>query len=361
MRRNKDLFDHGRRRPWGCLVLLALLMLLVLAGVFLNLALNAHPGKVAEKVFVPGLPKEAGGLRILHISDLHGRMFGDGQQQIMKLLNDENYHAVCMTGDLLGPNGETGALLALIRQLPRDLPILIVPGDEDADTVLSSPNGGTSPLSPWVEQAVKAGAVYLDAPKKLAFGKSTIWFCPADLLTADFDTTARALADRKKAILAAPDAASEENGARLRAIEYRLDVLARTVAARQEMLPKDVYIALSHAPLGEASLAFIHTAAEGVVRMNNFPGRLSLILSGHLNNGQVRLPGLGAVYVPATEWTGQGGLLPDSRLLSGVQSVRGVVQYITPGLGVSRTYPWWARLRLMNKPEISLLTLIGDR
>lgn len=361
MRRERDLFDHGGRRPWGCLVVSALFVLIVVAAVFLNLVLNAYPGKVHEKVFIPGLPKAAQGLKILHVSDLHGRMFGENQQQIMKLLADENYHAVCMTGDMLGKKGETEALLALIRQMPRDLPIYLIPGDEDGAAVLSEPHGDASVLSPWVQQAVEAGALYLDAPEKLVFGKATVWFCPDELLTADIGAAQSALQERKKTILAGPDAASEQNGAMLRAIEYRLSVIEKTMLAKQEMLPKDVYIALSHVPLGESSLALIHASNEGVVSMNNFPGRLSLILSGHLNNGQVRIPGLGALYAPKSEWTGAGGLMPDSSQLSGTQSVRGVVQYITPGLGASKVYPWWARYRLMNTPQISLITLIGDR
>lgn len=360
MRRERDLFEHGGKRRWGCLVLTVLLVLIVLAAAFLNAALNAHPVKVREKVFVPGLPRAAQGLKILHLSDLHGRMFGDNHQQLMKLLDAENYHAVCLTGDMLGKHGETEALLALIKLLPRDLPIYLIPGDEDGPAVLSEPHGDASPLASWIEKAVAAGATYLDAPQKMVFGKATVWFCPEELMSSDIAGARKALEERKKTILSSADAASEKNGAILRALEYRLGVLDRTMQAKQEMLPKDVYIALSHVPLGESSMALIHTSNEGTVSMNNFPGRLSLILSGHLNDGQVRLPGVGALYAPKSEWTGAGGFMPDSKLLSGVQSVRGVVQYITPGLGASQVYPWWARLRLMNAPKISLITLVGD-
>lgn len=361
MRREPELFDDGKKRNWGCLLVLALLILLVLAAAFLSTAMNAHPGKTHEKVLIPGLPKAAQGLKILHISDLHGRMFGENQQRLMKLLEDENYHAVCLTGDMLGKNGETAALLTLIRRLPHDVPVYLIPGDEDVPALSAKPRPDASPLSPWVLKAVEAGAVYLDAPAKLVFGKAVVWFCPDKLLSTDLEAAKNALEEKKQSLVNGADADDEANRAALRAVEYKLDVLNRTALAKQEMLSGDVYIALSHAPLGEQSLATIHTSLDGKVSMHNFPGRLSLILAGHLNDGQVRLPGVGALFVPASEWTGDGGFLPDSQKLSGAQFVRGVTEYITPGLGASRTYPWWARRRVMNTPRISLLTLIGDR
>lgn len=355
-----SLFEEKKPFRWGCLLLPLLIVMLIAAAAFLNGALNRFPVKRTERLRLTGVDKGVSGFKILHISDLNGRMLGAGQKQIEALIRHENYHAVCLTGDMVGKKGNVRPLLSLMKLLPRDVPVFLVAGDEDPTPVRSAPHEGEEALAPWVQEAVKAGAIYLDSPQKLAFEKHTIWFCPAELLTADMASAAAALEEKAKALEGKPQPLSEEDSALLAAFRYRLDTFARAQAARQEMLPKDTYIALSHVPLGESALASIQGLRDGAVTMANFPGRLGLILAGHLNNGQVHLPFAGPVYVPRSEWTGEGGFFPGAKDMSGLTTVRGVDQYISPGLSVSDTYPWWARLRVLNAPAISVLTLQGD-
>lgn len=357
MARRRNLFTPPKRRRWGCIVLPALLLLLVLSGIFLNYTMTRYPVRRADKATVLGLPRGLEGMRVLHLSDLHANVYGDNQQRLMDLVRHDNYRAVCMTGDMVGKSGNVQPLLQVLSAIPSDVPVFLIAGDEDPPPVLETPQQEASPLNAWVRAAQQAGAIYLDSPYKMEVGKDIIWFCPANLLTADLTAAQFAMQERLKEVQAMPEGADRD--ARLLAVQYRLDVLERTTLAKREMLPQHTYIALSHTPLGEEAVSLIHHSQDGKVVMNNFPGTLSLILSGHLNNGQVRLPLLGALYAPPSEkWPG--GFLPPDRDITGLSSARGVVQYISPGLGTSRLYPWWASFRFLNPPAITVLTLTAD-
>ncbi len=357
MARRRDLFTPPRRRRWGSIVLPAFFLLILVAGIFLNSAMSSYPKREAKKVTVLGLPRGLEGLRILHMSDLHAKEYGVKQDKLMPLVRHDNYRAVCMTGDMVGQSGNVQPLLDALANIPSDVPTFFIAGDEDPPPIVETVQDTDSPYSPWVQAAQEAGAIYLDSPYKVEMGKDVLWFCPASLLTVDLPAAQFAMAEREKEILLMPE--GEEQSALLRAVKYRQHVLERTLEAKREMLPQHTYIALSHAPLGEESVSLIHHSQEGRVVMNNFPGTLSLILSGHLNNGQVRLPGLKALYAPPSEVWG-GGFFPDDRVIAGVSSARGVVQHVSPGLGVSRVYPWWASFRFFNPPVISVLTLTAD-
>ena len=60
---------------------------------------------LAERGFAD-LPEELNGFRILHLSDLHGAVYGDRQAAFSAALKDVRYACVVMTGDMLGPNGD---------------------------------------------------------------------------------------------------------------------------------------------------------------------------------------------------------------------------------------------------------------
>jgi predicted MPP superfamily phosphohydrolase len=77
-------------------------------------------------------------------------------------------------------------------------------------------------------------------------------------------------------------------------------------------------------------------------------------LSGQLNGGQARLPGLGPIYLPPQEGR-TGGWLPGEEGISGLSVYKGQAVYISPGLGVSSYYP--IPIRLFNRPTATLIQL----
>ncbi|MDO5022767.1 MAG: metallophosphoesterase [Eubacteriales bacterium] len=332
----KALFAERKKMPWGCLLIFVIFIIVIAGGLFLNSALNSYPKKERVMLTVPSLPDRLENLRLLHVSDLDGRLFGDRQKSLTDLIKSDNYHAVFVTGDITDKNGSPNAMLTLMEGLPKDVPVFFVAGDEDPKAQ------GFENLPAWVATLKSAGATYVDRPIKWEVNKSVVWILPADLLTADSEALRFSL---------------NEQGL---GNSYGMQIVQALDNARGEMLPEHSYIAISHVPVSQETLAYLNTQDGENIRMQFFPGRLQVILSGHLNRGQFLLPGFGALYSPMTVSSPAGGFFPDDNLISGKINMRGVVQHISPGLGVSESYPKLLRMRLFNPPTISLLVLTKD-
>jgi predicted MPP superfamily phosphohydrolase len=75
--------------------------------------------------------------------------------------------------------------------------------------------------------------------------------------------------------------------------------------------------------------------------------RVQLVLSGHAHGGVVRLPFLGGVFGT------RGELFPEYD--AGVYKEGGTTMYVSRGLGQTR----WLPVRLLNRPELAVITLQG--
>ena len=181
-RSHDPLFDDGRRKH-PLLGFIVLLLALVIATVaVLNTISNSRVSLVRQSVTVPNLPGSFENFRILHISDLHGLYFGPHQEQVQAAIASASYDIVCVTGDIMGKDGDIGAFLELLR-LFGDKPVYFIPGDEDPAALISAPHGSDSPLADYIRAAQSQGAVYLDAPVRIDKGKGTLWLCPAWVYT----------------------------------------------------------------------------------------------------------------------------------------------------------------------------------
>ncbi len=121
--------------PWnivpasGALALLAVgLGLLFRWGVVQARRLSLSRGELK----LPGWPKEAGGLRVLHLTDLHFRPHSDLGDRVLHLAAQAQPDLVLITGDLLFP-GEQGQAEALefLREIASGRPTFLVPGNKD--------------------------------------------------------------------------------------------------------------------------------------------------------------------------------------------------------------------------------------
>ena len=75
-----------------------------------------------------------------------------------------------------------------------------------------------------------------------------------------------------------------------------------------------------------------------------------LILAGHYNGGQWRLPFGGAIYVPELGW------FPDDEQVQGLSYLNGIPQYISPGLGSDPHYEHQPG-RIFNTPVLTRIVL----
>ncbi len=345
-----SLFSAPRKkRPWIGITLL-LLAIALMVVYFFNMVNNGHVKLLKQSVTVPSLPSAMEGYKILHISDLHGIGYGKNQSNLMSSISTQNYNMVCITGDMLGPDGETKPFLDLIAALPENVPVYFIPGDEDPAAIVSKPHGNDSAKADYIVAAEELGAIYVDAPIKITVGKSVMWLWPLNVYTMDLDTQQDALDKRHAELMTEPE--TTERRAMLQAVEYQQDQVARIRAAKREMAEVDFHMALTHHPLtatGVYNLREWHDANPSYI------SSLSLVLAGHYVNGQWRLPIVGAVYAPPSAGYTENGWFPGEEL-SGLSATRGMTQYISPGLGAASVFPLPA-LRLFNTPAMTILTL----
>ena len=356
-RRGGLLFAPRKKRHPGRWIAALLFLLSLGIALGLNAVNNSYVSLVKQQVSIAQLHTRLEGFTILHISDLHGRYFGDQQERLYQLIRLERYHAVCLTGDMTSKAGDPDALLALLDRIPSDIPVFLIAGDEDPEP-LNSRVLSADVKADFIRLSEEKGAVYLDSPYKVEFQGQAVWFCPASLFTTDLQAAAFALNERREELEAQALAGfmGPEEEAALRAVIYQLEALKRSEEAGQEMKDDDLYVLLSHFPLDSEDVAGLQTGERLERRSINFPGKVSLILAGHWNNGQWRLPVLGPVYLPRQGW-GNKDWMPEGKEVAGLSAVLGVPQYISPGLGVSVAYPRWMPMRLFNRPQITLLEL----
>ena len=77
-----------------------------------------------QNVTLVGLPQSLEGYRILHLSDLAGRRFGDEQATILREINTLDYDAVFITGDMVGSSGDPEPFYELLEGLYTSLPAI---------------------------------------------------------------------------------------------------------------------------------------------------------------------------------------------------------------------------------------------
>ena len=236
------------------------------------------------EVPVSNLPASFEGFTILHLTDLHSKEYGAGQERLLNLINQYEFDMVAITGDLVDKdNKQLEPALDLIQGLPQK-PVFFVPGNHEW----------------WTNYEIKgpllAAGVQILENTNYRFGKDDehIWIAGVD----------------------------------------------------DPFLEKD-NLDLALAGTGDAAPRLLLTHAPDI-----FPSALQagidLVMAGHTHGGQVRLPILGAVFVP-----GQ-GLFP--QLDYGLFSSGYSTMVINVGLGES-TLP----LRVYNRPEIVLITLYGHK
>lgn len=348
-RQGRRLFAPRRRRHAGCLTVLLLLSAAVALVLSLNGLSNRYVRLETRPVTVLELPRALEKTGILHISDLHAARLGPEQTHLRQALGKESYQAVALTGDMVGRGGNAEPFLELLDALKPGVPVFFIAGDNDPAPLLSAPHGDGEVKAPWVRAAEAKGAVYLESPVRIDVEGQAVWFVPGDLYFIDLPSASAALTEQVNALKASGKAYEPETGALLRAAEHRLDAVNAALGAMADIKPQDLVVALTHQPPGADMLGEL--AQEAREKNLSAPG---LFLSGQFNNGQVRLPGLGPVYVPP-QTDGRGGFFPGDEGFTGLSIQKGFPVHISPGLGVSGYYP--VPLRLFNRPAVTLLQL----
>ncbi|MBR3928859.1 MAG: metallophosphoesterase [Clostridia bacterium] len=317
-----------------------------------------------ESIIITGLPKEFEGYKILHISDLQGKNFGQDQSALNRIIGNLSYDAVVITGDMVGESGDPTAFYALLDVLNSRKPVYFIAGDNDPSPLLDQARDNASQtltlnqmvLSDWVLGAQERGAILLNSPQKITKGSSNIWLLPDTFLNLDIAHAVELLKEEME----------QEKESMLIGIEESMQALPFTSYRYQSMLKAeenlltynahDIIIMLSH-EIPTDSQIYVSQDSLTQEELKSYYPAPDLILSGHFCGGEWRVPGIGAFHIPSN-MSARYGWFPNQDYVSGERSVGGTVVYTSPGLSVSddTLLPF----RLMNPPKITLITLTGE-
>ncbi len=350
--KNKYVFASGagrfKRTHRFRNTVLVLIPLLILTFVVSNIAVSRRVRLEEVRLTILNLPPDLEEYSILHISDLHGARLGEKQKAIRTALGKTRYSCVVMTGDMLGEDGDIEPLLELLEIFPDDTPKYLIPGDEDGAFIQTTAHGSLSPYADWALQLQEAGVKLLDRPMSETRGKGTIRFIPEEIYTLDLDVTESVFRKQLAALNERKNALTADDTARIRALEFELERLEDIRTLKQEFAPEDIQIVLTHEPLTEEYVKSVMSWTEK--EMVYSIRYANLILAGHYNGGQWRIPWKGAIYVPELGW------FPDDSEILGLSWLGDIPQYISPGLGSDPHYENMPG-RVYNPPVITKITL----
>ncbi|MCR4621258.1 MAG: hypothetical protein K5663_04180 [Clostridiales bacterium] len=333
--------------------------LIVLVTLILN---NRSVGVEHVNVVMAGLPDDFEGYKILVISDLNGRSFGQDQSTLMRRLGSESYNCVVFLGDMVGESGNTQPFYALINQLDGRRPMYFIAGDSDPVPVLDEPRESDGNLTlnemvldDWVLGAMELGCTYLDVPVKLTRGSSSLWLMPDTFLNLDLY---KALDDYKSELEQVNESYLEGISVSRSALPlttYRRNILYKSHDLIPQISDDDIIIMLSHEVPADSQLTRAQ-AAMTEEQKKRFFASPDLVLAGHYCGGEWKLPLIGTLYADSNILA-RYGWFPSEKYVQGLRSVDGLQVYTSQGLGNnSRTV---LRGRLNNPPRVTIITLTG--
>ena len=317
-----------------------------------------------ESIIITGLPEEFEGYKILHISDLQGKNFGQDQSALSRITQNLDYDAVLITGDMVGENGDPSAFYELLDVLNSRKPVYFIAGDNDPAPLLSKARDNSSQaltlnqmvLADWVLGAQERGAIFLNAPQKITKGSSNIWLLPDTFLNLDIASAVELLKEEMEQEKESMLVGIDESKLALPFTSYRYQTMLKAEERLLTYNAQDIIIMLSHEVPTDSQIYVSQDSLSAEELKSYFPAP-DLILSGHFCGGEWRLPGLGAIHI-SSSMSARFGWFPNQDYVQGQRTVGGSVVYTSPGLSV--TGDTLFSFRFMNPPRITLVTLTGE-
>lgn len=351
--RFKSVLIYGHRIPFWPLIALVLLFA-VIAMVFMN---NSNLNVVEEKVTVVGLPDDLEDYKMLVISDLNGRRFGDEQSSLLRTIGNIDYDAVFFLGDMVGKGGDPEPFYELLDGIPSSKEMFFICGDSDPGPYVDVPRDITGTLSQlvledWILGAIERGAVYVNSPTSLNVGSSTIWLTPSTLMNLEaselLNTWKEQTEQEEEGVISGLEADYQS----LPLTSYRYRIAQNFYNAIDQIKEEDFLVTLSHEVPSDKCIYATTTYESDTEK---YMPESELILAGHYCGGVWRLPVLGAFYVP-DNMMARNGWFPNQSDVRGMSTVGESQVFITGGLSINSETPFMA-FRFFNQPELSVLTL----
>ncbi len=345
------IFGH-EFRFWP--VVLLIIVALLISGIVLN---NSNLNVAEQTVTVVGLPEDMEGYRIIVLSDMNGRRFGDVQSLLLRTVNGLKYDAIFCLGDMVGKDGDAEPFFEFLEGLRSPEKVYFICGDSDPGPFADEVRGTSGPLSQlvladWILGAIQRGANYVDAPTAVTIRNSTLWLTPATMLNLEAMDTRETWKNQTEQEEDGVISGINEDYATLPVTTYRYQLAQKLYDAQRTMGLSDVHISLAHE---RPSDEFLYTVEDHDPAATRYLGAPELLLAGHYCGGVWRLPYIGALFVPDRTLPRNGWFPADSSIV-GLSSVGDIQVYITSGLSNNGSVPLMP-FRMFNGPQISVLTL----
>ncbi|WP_164667434.1 metallophosphoesterase [Virgibacillus doumboii] len=286
-----------------------------------------------QKVMIEDLPEQLKGFRILHVTDLHEKEFGNNQAKLIDAINAINYDAIVFTGDMLDSTQSTDftSFYTLLEGITNKENAWFVPGNTDPYSYQFNPD---IEKSEFIKGMEKRGVKLLES-----------------IDTAEIDGSEVHFVNFELAIVKDSEHVGISNGVVTPPYESNEKYIAHRKQlweGMEKIEDEKTVIALNHYPVVDARIDYIKNSSSKVLR------DFDLIMAGHYHGGQIRLPFVGALFVPEP-WYNNSFFPPKDRV-NGLWEYKQMKQYVSTGLGSSDSI-LFLKFRLFNPPEINLITL----
>ena len=149
-----------------------LLLLVFIVGIILySVYDNNRIVLVKEKVEIENLPTSFNNFKILQITDLHGKMFGKNQKNLIDKINSINYDAIAITGDMIDSDSDDyEPFIKLLEGIENKEYIFYIPGNHGPEFFDKLGDLGCIPLdNPYEIQRGNDKIVLFDFYNNLGF------------------------------------------------------------------------------------------------------------------------------------------------------------------------------------------------
>ncbi|MBE7106046.1 metallophosphoesterase [Bacillus cereus] len=271
-----------------------ILIIGILVGISIFLYLQNNLISITEvKITSSKIPSSFKGYKILQISDLHNKKFGDNQDVLIQKVKSINPDIIAITGDLIDSKSYDAEIsMQVIRELVKEYPVYFVTGNHEKWS------GKYNSL----EKELKKQHVTVLRNEHVIIQKGGHEINLLGIDDPEFNTGD---------------------------IDEGSIVKDAIVKAKIETQPDRYNVLLSHRP------EFLEEYADE---------KVDLVLSGHAHGGQVRLPFIGGLVAPNQ------GILP--KYTAGLYEKQNTSMIVSRGLGNS-IIPQ----RIFNRPEIVVVQL----